>query len=365
MKALYIHVPFCDTICAYCDFCRVKSSLPIIEKWLDAFQVEVEDRLIENEYDTIYIGGGTPTCLNEVQLERLLKCIQPYTKNVEEYTIEINPETLTLKKCSILKKYGINRASIGVQTVNEDLLKLINRKHTKEEVIQCIKWLKKKGITNISCDCMYSLPTQTISDVEDTLAFISSLDIPHVSIYSLTIEENSQFKKDGYSSLDEDMEADMYEFIIKYLESHWFIQYEISNFAKPGYESAHNMHYWKYDDFVGLSIGASGKEENCRYDCTTNFMEYFRHNYFKEIIPLSQGDQMFEFIMMGLRLKNGFDMNDFKKRFQYEFSEVYKKELQEAMDRNLLVVQQNKVKCSEQGYKICNTVIEMFMKDNN
>ncbi|SJZ86610.1 radical SAM family heme chaperone HemW [Anaerorhabdus furcosa] len=363
MKALYVHVPFCDSICAYCDFCRVKSNQTIIDKWLDAFAIEVEDRLIKDKYDTVYIGGGTPTCLNEKQLEKMLSLIYPYTRNVIEYTIEINPESLNEKKCSILKKYGINRASIGVQTISDNLLKLIGRKHTKEDVIQCIKWLKKKDITNISCDCMYSLPTQTIQDVEDTLSFICSLDIPHISIYSLTIEENSQFNRDGYQALDDEIEADMYEFIIQYLENHWFMQYEISNFSKPGYQSLHNLHYWQYDDFVGLSLGASGKEENCRYDCTTNFVEYFRHNYFKEIIPLSKGEQMFEFIMMGLRLKDGFSMQEFQKKFAYDFSEVYKNELQLAQEKGYLVIHQDRVKCSDMGYRICNTVIEMFMKD--
>lgn len=362
MRALYIHVPFCDSICAYCDFCRVKRNDNVVKKWLDSLKTELEDRIFEIDFDTVYIGGGTPTCLCEEDLKVFLDLIQPYLICSEETTIEINPETLTFEKTRLLKEAGINRVSLGVQTIDNTLLTLIERKHSKEDIVKCIQWLKEVGIYNISCDCMYSLPNQTMTQLKETLEFIISNQIPHCSIYSLTIEENSEFKRKGYTHLDDDIEADMYELIVGYLESKGYHQYEISNFCKDGYESKHNTHYWNYDDFVGISIGASGKEEHCRYDCTTNFQEYFKGNYIQEIIPLKKEDEMFEMIMMGLRLKKGMNLKLFEERFNLTFDEVYHNEKENAIKKGLIKEENNHLLCTDKGYEICNTVIEEFMK---
>lgn len=362
MTALYIHVPFCDSICSYCDFCRVRSNNVLIEKWLCTLKNEMEDRLLDKSYDTIYLGGGTPTCLSVKQLKDLLLLIKPLTESCVEYTIEANPESLTVEKIEVLSQFKINRVSLGVQSTNNDLLNEMNRNHTKEDVQRCITNLKLFGITNISCDCMYSLPNQVIKDIEETLDDLIEMDVTHISIYSLTIEEHSEFGRKGIKQLDEDTEADMYDFIIKHLLKNGFYQYEISNFAKLGYESRHNMHYWSYDDFVGISIGASGKEEHCRYECTKNFEEYFKYNYIQEIIKLSNEDEMFEMMMMGLRLSKGMDCSVFQERFKVSFDEVYGNEKNEAIKKGLLVQEDHMLKCTEYGFKICNTVLEMFMK---
>lgn len=362
MTALYIHVPFCDSICAYCDFCRVKSNNILIDKWCHTLKEEIEDRLLEKSYDTIYLGGGTPTCLSIKQLDQLLSLIEPFTQGCTEYTIEANPESLTLDKIKLLSKYSINRISLGVQSTNNNLLKHMNRNHTKQDIQRCISNLKKFGITNISCDCMYSLPNQVIQDIETTLNDLIEMNIPHLSIYSLTIEEHSEYGRKGIQQLDDEIEADMYEFIITYLLENGYKQYEISNFAKPGYESLHNSHYWQYDDFVGLSIGASGKEEHCRYECTKNFEEYFSHQYIKDITKLSTEDEMFEMIMMGLRLSKGLNCLQFYERFNKTFDEVYEKEKNIAIEKGLLIEEDHMIRCTDYGFRICNTVIEMFMK---
>lgn len=362
MRSLYIHVPFCDSICAYCDFCRVRKNEVLVKKWLLALEEEINDRISDFSFDTVYIGGGTPTCLSQEDLIQFLNLIQPCLKDSVETTIEINPETLTIKKAEIIKHAGINRVSLGVQTIDEALLKLIGRKHTKLDIARCIEWLYEVGITNISCDCMYSLPTQTMLQLKETLDYIVEIGIPHCSIYSLTIEENSEFNRKGYRELDEDMEADMYEFIIDYLKDKGFKQYEISNFCKVGYESKHNIHYWQYDDFVGLSIGASGKEEHCRYECTKNFEEYFKHNFIQEIIPLTKEDEMFEMIMMGLRLRKGLDLKSFEERFNQKFDDVYSEEKKSAIQKGWLVEENDFLFCTDNGYEICNSVIEEFMK---
>ena len=194
IKHLYIHVPFCNTICSYCDFCHKVYNQELSNKWLDTIEKEIENKCKDN-YETIYIGGGTPTSLSNEQLDKLLSFVKPYSNNVIEYTIEVNPESLDIDKINIFNKYGINRISMGVQTSNEEELILINRKHSFEDVKQKIQLLKDNGLTNISIDLMYSLPNQTIPSLNKTINDFISLDIPHVSLYSLTIEENSVFGK--------------------------------------------------------------------------------------------------------------------------------------------------------------------------
>lgn len=362
MKAMYVHVPFCDYICAYCDFCRVKKQSRLVEKWLITLQKEIKTRLVSHQYDTIYIGGGTPSCLTVDELRILFRALAPYQIHTIEYTIEVNPESLTAEKCALFREFGINRVSIGVQTTCDRLLSLIGRKHSKKEVESCITMLKEVGIVNVSCDCMYSLPTQTLGELKETLDFFIEIAVPHVSIYSLTIEPNSQFKRLGYVPLDEDTEADYYQFILSYLDLHGYRQYEISNFCKTGYESRHNIHYWQYDDFVGLSMGASGKENHQRYECTKNFETYFNEDYIEEVIDLSRADECFEFVMMGLRLKQGLNKKIFKARFMMDFDHLYLQEKTQLINQGLLQETNEYIACTEKGYPILNEVLEVFIK---
>lgn len=325
IKHLYIHVPFCNSICSYCDFCHRVYDEDLSNKWLDVVSKEIKDKCKDN-YETIYIGGGTPTSLSNNQLDKLLSCIDQYAKEVVEYTIEVNPESLDINKINIFKKHGINRISMGVQTSNPDLLKLINRKHSFEEVKDKIKLLKDNGLNNISIDLMYSLPTQTIDILNKTIDDFISLDIPHVSLYSLTIEENSVFGKKGYKQLDEDIEADMYELIVSRLQESGYIHYEVSNFSRPGYESKHNIGYWKYEDFLGLSLDASSKVGDKRYTITRNFNDYLNdYNCVSELVNLSKDDQMFENIMMSLRMKDGLNIEEFNNKYDCDLLNKYSK----------------------------------------
>ena len=319
---LYLHVPFCKTICAYCDFCHVVFNENVADKWLDELSNEIKTHDLSN-LATIYIGGGTPTSLNLKELNRLLELIKPYSNNVIEYTIEINPETFDADKALLLKKYGINRASIGLQSTNIKELTLMNRKHSLNDVKNTVDLLSSVGIDNYSLDIMYSLPFQTMDSLKKTIDDALSLKPKHLSLYSLTIEDNTVFGKKGIKNLDEDTEADMYEFISKYLSDCGFVHYEVSNFAYEGYESKHNMAYWKYDDFIGLSLGASGKENHVRYDKTRNMKQYLNHDYYAEKIELTLEDEMFENVMMSLRTIYGLDLNSFKERYKLDFFEVY------------------------------------------
>ena len=325
VKHLYLHVPFCKSICAYCDFCHWPYQITKVDEWLDELALEMNSYQINEELKTIYIGGGTPTSLNLQQLERLLSLIKPYSLNVEEYTIEVNPETIDEMKVDLLKKYGINRISMGLQAVQDDLLKMMNRHHNLNDVKKAIDIFHRKGIHNISLDLMYSLPHQSIDNFKESLEVACSLDVNHLSLYSLVVEDNTLFAKKGYQSLEDDIEADMYELAVSYLSSQGFEQYEISNFAKDKHYSSHNLAYWSYNDFYGISLGASGKIGDCRYDNTRNLKDYLNHQYRQNEIYLSLEDMMFEEIMMSFRTIFGLDLKRFEKRYKRSFFEVCKK----------------------------------------
>ncbi|MBP5280821.1 MAG: radical SAM family heme chaperone HemW, partial [Erysipelotrichaceae bacterium] len=325
IKHLYIHVPFCNTICFYCDFAHRVYDFSLAEKWLNRLDKEIEDNCFD-QYETIYIGGGTPSCLSDEQLDHLLTMIDPYTKQVQEYTIEVNPESLHQNKIDIFKKHRVNRISMGVQSADDEILKSLNRRHTFDDVKKAIRSLKENSLDNISVDLMYSLPGQDMKILEDTVEQILKLDVPHISLYSLTIEENSVFGKKGIESLDEEIEADMYEYIDKTLKDNGYIHYEVSNFCKEGFESKHNMGYWLYDDFLGLSIGASGKIGNRRYTNTRDFNKYIDSEDIRdEDLELSVEDMKFENIMMSLRTIHGLDIDGFNKKYGCDLLKEYEK----------------------------------------
>ena len=357
IKHLYIHVPFCNTICSYCDFCHKVYNQELSNKWLDVVSKEIKDKCKDN-YETIYIGGGTPTSLSNNQLDKLLSCIDQYAKEVVEYTVEVNPESLDINKINIFKKHGINRISMGVQTSNPDLLKLINRKHSFDDVKQKIQLLKDNGLTNISIDLMYSLPNQTIPSLNKTIDDFISLDIPHVSLYSLTVEENSIFGKKGYKSLDEDLEADMYELIVDRLNKAGYIHYEVSNFSKPGFESKHNMGYWDYEDFLGISMSSSSKVGDKRWTITRDFNKYFEdYNSKDEDLNLTKQDLMFENIMMALRTNKGLNIEEFNRKYDCDILNEYRNALK---DDNIYI-DNNYLKVKNLG--ILNSTLIKFIKD--
>ena len=337
-KHLYIHVPFCKTICAYCDFCHFGYQSNQVDLWLEQFAKEIKKHDL-SKIETVYLGGGTPTCLPYEQLSKLLTIIDTYVFNPIEYTIEINPESFDIKKAKLLKEHHVNRASIGLQSSNDIELKALGRKHSFEDVKQTVACLKEVGIDNISLDIMYSIPHETMTSLKQTVKDALSLKPKHLSLYSLQIEPGTLFYKKGITGLDEDLEADMYEYIEKELTNDGFVHYEISNYALEGYQSKHNLGYWKYNDFIGLSLGASGKENGVRYTNTKSFKKYFNGEYREEIIKLSKEDQMFEEIMMSFRTVYGLDLDRFAKRYQISFFVAFKEPYEK--HRNDFIIKDN------------------------
>lgn len=355
VRHLYVHVPFCNSICYYCDFTHRVYNNKLVEKWLFYLEKEIRENCFNN-YETIYIGGGTPSCLNEKQLERLLVLLNPYTDKVKEYTIEVNPESLNEEKIDLFNKYYVNRVSMGVQSSDDELLRAINRKHTFTDVRNCVKMLKNKGLSNISVDLMYSLPNQNLEILNKTIDDILSLDVSHISLYSLTIEENTVFSKKGIKPLDEDIEADMYELIEDRLTEAGYNHYEVSNYCLDGYESKHNLAYWNYEDFLGISLGASGKINNYRYTNTNCFDKYFESIHSKdEEVFLSKKDMMFENIMMSLRTVYGLDIKEFNKKYDVDFMKLYEKQLANPK----LIIKDGHLICSD--LEILNNILISFL----
>lgn len=359
----YIHVPFCKSICYYCDFCHVVYQKAMVEKWLDALRKELEWKNIRIPQKTVYIGGGTPTSLNAEEMKRLLAMIDPVSRHAEEYTMEVNPETLTDEKCEVMADHGINRASVGVQTSDDRLLKYIGRHHTWKDVCQCIVMLKQHGIRNISVDLMYGLPGQSLDDLKKGVQDILTLDIQHVSVYSLQIEENTVFERRGIQPCDEDLEADMYDYLKKILPANGYMQYEVSNFAKEGCASQHNLAYWHYKDFYGISCGASGKEGYMRYDNIRNVAQYCRDPEQRELIPLTKEDALFEKVMMGLRLKRGMSLKEYEQAFSESYFRRFGRQTESLIRSDLLEIEGDYVRCTDRGLDILNTVLTELMDE--
>jgi oxygen-independent coproporphyrinogen-3 oxidase len=360
-EALYLHVPFCHTICYYCDFAHQVYRESNADAYLQAVGKELVSKNINPYLQTAYIGGGTPTALTAIQLDRLLSLLDPYVSHVKEYTIEVNPESLDEEKIQIFRKHQINRVSIGMQTGDDALLKKIGRHHTFADTARACRALQKAGITNLSLDLMYSLPGQTMEMLESSVQQALSLHPAHLSLYSLTVEENTVFGKQGVKHLDEDSEADMYEWICKELPEHGFHQYEISNFARPGKESLHNSMYWNYRDFYGIGPGASGKEGLRRYDNVRSLQAYLEEPGKHDDIPLSKEDAMFEMVMMGMRFKEGMDLSLFEETFGISFAQAFGTKAQSLYDQKLIENRNGRVKAAGHAYEILNTVLEELL----
>ena len=359
VKSMYVHVPFCASICAYCDFTRVKYTTVLFDKWFSKIKEELSS--VEGSLDTIYIGGGTPTVLNESQLDAFLGLMDKFS--VLEYTIEVNPETMTLDKCLILKKHGVNRISMGVQSFQSHLLKMMDRKHSKEDILKCLSWFKEVGISNCSIDLMYALPKQTLEDWQKDLEIACSLDVTHISLYSLTIEPNSKFGRWGVEPCDGDLEFEMYEYAIDYLCGCGFEHYEVSNFARNGLCSKHNIAYWKYDDFYGIGLGSSGKLGNYRYTQSMNFVEYFEGSNEMELVKLSLSDKRFEAIMMGLRMLEGICIEKYNCRFDCDLCALYEDAITMNVRRGWLEVVDGYLRVTRDGLYLLHEVLVDFMDE--
>lgn len=323
MISAYIHIPFCKEICSYCDFPKVYYKEEIVDNYLLALEKEIKARYKFEKIKTLYIGGGTPSALNIKQLKKLFEIISYLDlSSLEEFSIELNIEDINEDKLKLFKENKINRLSIGLQTINEKFYKLSNRYNDKEDVINKIN-LAKKYFDNISLDFIYAFPDQKIKDLDLDLDFIKSLNLNHISIYSLIIEPNTVLAIEKTKALDQDLENEMYYHIVKSLKTMNYKHYEISNFAKDNYQSKHNKVYWNNDKYYGFGLGASSYIENKRFTNTKSISNYLKdkYNVIEENIDLKT--DMEYFLILGLRKIKGINIKDFFNRYNKNLEEVF------------------------------------------
>ena len=360
-KALYVHIPFCQHLCHYCDFTKVIYN----EEWANKYLNALKDELVSYQIDecsSIYVGGGTPSALNIKQLEILLSLLKPYIDENCEFTIEVNPETLNRSKIKLLKAYGINRVSIGVQTFNESILHKFGRKHNNNDVFNVIKWLNEEGIENYSFDLIYGLEHTRIEDLRADLEIAFSNNVKHLSLYSLTIESHTKFSIDGVNSSSDDELRTRYDFILNYLNSRGFIHYEVSNFAiNESHFSKHNLIYWTNKEYYGIGLGASGYLNGIRYQNTKSLTNYLNRNYRHHEEAISLKDKEFEYIMLNLRTIYGIDLNEFNSLFGKDFKSFYKNEIDYLLNLNLIEITSTHVKVSNDNYYILDSIISKFI----
>lgn len=378
MKAAYIHIPFCHHICHYCDFNKVFMKGQPVDEYLLALEKEMEimTRNSKNVLDTVFVGGGTPTALNEVQLGNLVEAIQgQLTIDAKtEYTFEANPGDLSREKLKILKEGGVNRLSFGVQTFNDELLKRIGRSHRARDVFESIEAAKEVGFKNISVDMIYSLPGQTKQDFVDSLGTALSLDLPHYSGYSLIIEPKTVFynlmQKGKLPLPGEDAEAEMYETLMELMEQHGLRQYEISNFALPGYESRHNLTYWNNEEYFGFGAGAhsyvNGKRQS-NYGPLKKYMEPLSKGQLPimDSHDVSHDERMEEEMFLGLRKTDGVSVRHFLEKFEENPLELFSEQIEEWRSKGLLESNNGNIYLTRQGRLLGNEVFQSFIGVSN
>ena len=315
--SIYIHIPFCTNICSYCDFCKILKNKQWIDKYLIALEKEIKENYKKEKVNTIYIGGGTPSILSLKQLEKLFNILKIFNIDKDaEITFETNTEDLSIEKINLLKQ-NVNRLSIGVQTFDKETLKTLNRKLDIDNLKLALKNFK-----NVNIDLMYGFQNQSIEDLKKDLEKIIKLNPTHISTYTLIIEPHTKLYIDRYKPLNDDKERQMYDLIRKTLKENKYVQYELSNFSKKGYESRHNLTYWNNENYYGFGLGASGYVDNIRYENTRNLNEYLKGNFILNKHTLTIKEKIEDEFIVGLRKTKGINKDKFYKKYQKNIKEI-------------------------------------------
>ena len=323
MKSVYIHIPFCESICSYCDFSKVYKNKLWIDKYLIALEKEINNNYKGEILNTIYIGGGTPSCLDLDELEKLFNIIRKFNlSNNVEFTFECNIENIDYDKLYLLYRNGVNRLSIGVQTFNSKLLKYLNRNHDKKMVFNKIRIMKDIGFNNINIDLIYAIPNQTLEDLKNDIDNFLNLDINHISTYSLIIEPHTSLYIKNEKNIEEELDYEMYNYICNKLKDNGYVHYEISNFSKKGYESKHNLTYWNNLEYYGFGMGASGYIDNIRYDNTKSLTKYLNGEYLEESNLVNEKEKLQNEFILGLRKTDGINKLDFYNKYNIDILNI-------------------------------------------
>lgn len=372
MGSIYIHIPFCRQKCLYCDFHSFAVSPSVYEDYTNALLSEIKNKqhLYQKEtIQTIFFGGGTPSILPTFLLQKIMTALYQYytvSKNAE-ITIEANPGTLSLSTLYDFKKIGFNRISIGLQCWQDELLARIGRIHNRNMFLENYYNARKAGFQNINIDMMFSLPDQTFSQWQQSLYSILALQPEHISVYSLIIEPDTPFfelyQQNKISLPEEETDRAMYHFAQKLLCENGYQQYEISNFAKKGYECQHNKVYWQIKHYLGFGLGAHSFLENKRFHNTYNLKKYLssENTEMLDLESLTVSQLQSEFMFMGLRMMEGISDTEFQKRFGISLCSVYGKQITDLINKNLIEKKQNHYVLSRRGIDLSNTVFCEFL----
>ncbi|MFF5993661.1 radical SAM family heme chaperone HemW [Lysinibacillus sp. KU-BSD001] len=380
VRGVYIHIPFCHQICNYCDFNKVYFKNQPVDQYIEALGQEMAMAVREmpqafENIETIFLGGGTPTALSAAQIARLMELIREHIPmdNVTEFSSEANPDELSEDKLQALFNGGVNRLSMGVQSFDQGLLKKIGRTHSNEHVYETIALAKKVGFENISIDLMYGLPHQTMEQWKDTLRFALQLDLPHYSAYSLIVEPKTifyiQYAKGKLALPTEDLEADMYDVLMKEMEAHGLQQYEISNFAKPGFASVHNKIYWDNDEYAGFGAGAHGYVEGVRYSNYGPIKKYIeavevgcRPIVHEHTVTMTERKE--EQMFLGLRKTEGIVADVFEAKFNETIAATYRKVMEKLVGEGLLESDELGIRLTRKGRFVGNEVFQQFLLED-
>lgn len=369
---IYMHIPFCKRKCAYCDFISFSDKTELIEKYVLALEKEIDKCNINKDnykIKTTYFGGGTPSFIESKYIVEILESAKRKfnISKTAEITIEINPGTITEEKLKDYYEAGINRISFGLQSTNSELLELVGRIHSYSSFIEGYKLARKVGFKNINVDLMIGLPVQTVKDVQIDLERIIELNPEHISVYSLIVEEGTRIEekiknKELYLP-PEELERKMYWEVKKQLEKAGYVHYEISNFAKPGYESKHNLSCWNQEEYLGFGIAAHSYFNGERYSNTEDFDKYFEHPEDSKIIheKQTQEDKQREFMLLGLRKIEGVKISDFKNKFIENPIYLYRESLSKLVTQGLIEIDIDNIKLTDRGVDLANLVWKEFV----
>lgn len=366
---LYVHFPFCASKCKYCNFNSYSDKNELQLKYFQALLKELQMYKSDAiEIDTIFIGGGTPSIMFNGCISTLLSEVRKNFKVSEnaEITIEANPNSIDKNKTIEWKESGVNRVSIGLQSINSNLLKLLGRPHTKQDYIRAYEDVISAGINNINTDCLIGLPRQKLSDVKKMLAFLVKLKVTHLSVYSLILEEDTPLHKmvtTGQLKLPkEEKTLGMYNYTRKFLKENSFERYEVSNFALAGYECKHNLHTWQMHEYIGVGAGAYGYIDGVRYGNVEQIEDYISavstgNKPIKLEEKISNTELFEESIMLGLRTKYGVNLKDIKEKYNIDLYETKKDELASFFKMGVIEINNDNLVLTDTGYPILNKII--------
>ena len=377
---IYIHIPFCKSKCFYCNFASFCNMEDYIEEYINAVCNEIiknAEILSEYKIKTVYFGGGTPSYIDSKYICIIMNTLKLFNKVDDEFsevTIEVNPNSVTLEKLIAYKECGINRLSIGLQSTNNEVLKYIGRLHTYDDFLITLKNAKKASFKNLSIDLIYPLPKMDITVLKNTLETIGELkdeyNINHISIYNLEVHENTKLdfllKNDFLSLVDEDEEYQMRKFIFEKLKQLGYYKYEISNFAIKGHESKHNINYWNQGCYLGFGASASSFMLGSRYkniDDVKKYINAINNNLstIDEKDDLDKLELMKEYVILKLRLMDGIDINKFNKKFSSDIVSIFGTEINDLINKGLLIKKDNKIILTNRGEEVANIVWENFI----